>query len=71
MFRVKNSVKPSLKSFFFFFFFKNALKVYICHYIIGTNLTHQWQYKFNKPQWPYHSLSDRGMVTGGPGQKPD
>ncbi len=66
------------------------------------NLTHQWRYKFNKPQWPYHGLSDRvffsktfytwtsmtiprshrpgffkpglwdhGMVTGGPGQKPD
>ncbi len=22
-------------------------------------LTHQWPYKFNEPQWPYHGLSDR------------
>ncbi len=22
-------------------------------------LTHQWPYEFNKPQWPYHGLSDR------------
>ncbi len=22
-------------------------------------LTHQWPYKFNKPQWPYHGLSER------------
>ncbi len=28
---------------------------------IYLDLTHQWPYKFNKPQWPYHGLSDWGF----------
>ncbi len=26
-------------------------------------LTHQWSYEFNKPQWPYHVLSDQGFFS--------
>ncbi len=42
-------------------------RMYVCQNLIGLlnvpildefALTHQWPYKFNKPQWPYHSLSD-------------
>ncbi len=28
---------------------------------ISVILSHQWSYEFNKPQWPYHGLSDWGF----------
>ncbi len=81
--------------------FSQKRHVTVLHYMLVPILTHQWPYEFNKPQWPYHGLSDhvfsrafytwmsvtiprshrlglkkpglwdRGMVTGGPGQKHD
>ncbi len=38
---------------------KINFKIPLIFCILSPNLTHRWPYKFNRPHWPYHSLSDQ------------
>ncbi len=42
---------------------KFYLKKYFGFWILNPFVTHQWPYKFSKPQWPYHGLSDQSFFS--------